>query len=132
MNTYIESLFIEISIPKNKNIVVGIIYRLPNSNANEFLLNLADLINNPILANKDSFIMGDFNIDLLKHTNSHLSQEFLDTFLSASFLPLISKPTRVVSHAATLIDNIFCNILPLPESVIILSDITDHYPIMTI
>ena len=46
-------------------------------------------------------------------------------------MPLISKPTRVVNHSATLIDNIFCNTLPLPDSSIILSDITDHYPIMT-
>ena len=49
--------------------------------------------------------------------------------MSASFLPLISKPTRVANQSATLIDNIFCNILPLPESGIILSDISDHYPI---
>ena len=131
MNTDIESLFIEISIPQNKNIVVGVIYRPPNSNLNEFLSNLTNIINNPLLANKDSFIMGDFNIDLLKHANSHLSQEFLDIFLSASFLPLISKPTRVANHSATLIDNIFCNTLPLPDSAIILSDITDHYPITT-
>ena len=75
--------------------------------------------------------MGDFNINLLKHAKSHSSQDFLETFFSASFLPLISKPTRVVNHSATLIDNIFSNILPLPDSSIILSDITDHYPIMT-
>ena len=74
--------------------------------------------------------MGDFNIDLLKYDNN-TSHEFLETFLSASFLPLISKPTRVANHSATLIDNIFCNILPAPDSSIILSDITDHFPILT-
>ena len=37
MNDSIESLFIEIPIPKNKNIVIGVIYRPPNSNTNEFL-----------------------------------------------------------------------------------------------
>ena len=75
--------------------------------------------------------MGDFNINLLKHANNHSSQDFLEIFLSASFLPLISKPTRVVNQTATLIDNIFCNILPLPNSSVILSDMTDHYPVMT-
>ena len=131
MNNYIESLFIEISIPQNKNIIIGIIYRPPNSNVIEFINYITNLMNNPLLVNKSSFIMGDFNINLLKHAHNHCSQEFLETFLSASFLPLISKPTRVVNRSATLIDNIFCNVLPLPDSSIILSDITDHYPIMT-
>ena len=49
--------------------------------------------------------------------------------MSASFLPLISKPTRVAGQSATLIDNIICNFIPIPESGIILSDISDHYPI---
>ena len=46
--------------------------------------------------------------------------------MSASFLPLISKPTRVTDQTATLIDNIFCNILPVPASGVVLSDISDH------
>ena len=129
MNDTIESLFVEISIPYFKNIIVGVIYRPPNTNSIDFLTQLEDLLRDPIFLNKDSFIMGDFNIDLLKHINSS-SEDFLDTFLSASFLPLISKPTRVATHSATLLDNIFCNILPTPNSSIIISDITDHYPIM--
>ena len=61
----------------------------------------------------------------------NISHEFLEIFFTASFLPLISKPTRVTNNSATLIDNIFCNILPPPASFTLLSDITDHYPIMT-
>ena len=71
--------------------------------------------------------MGDFNVDLMKCNSQNTSQEFVETLMSASFLPLISKPTPVANQSATLIDN--CNILPLPESGIILSDISDHYPI---
>ena len=81
--------------------------------------------------NKDVFVMGDFNIDLLKHASNNSSHEFIELLLSASFLSLISKPTRVSNHSATLLDNILCNSLPLPESLTILSDITDHYPIMS-
>ena len=51
--------------------------------------------------------------------------------MTASFLPLISKPTRMANHSATLIDNVFCNTLPTPDSSVILSDITDHFPIMS-
>ena len=131
MNDFIESLFVEITIPHCKNIIVGIIYRPPNSNSNDFLTCLTSLLSNALFVNKNAYVMGDFNFDLLKHASNHSSHEFLESFLSASFLPLISKPTRVSSHSATLLDNIFCNSLPLPESLIILSDITDHYPIMS-
>merc|ERR1712074_403375 len=65
------------------------------------------------------------------HGNNNRTQEFLEIFMSGSFLPLISKPTRVANNSATLIDNIFCNTLPVPDSSIILSDISDHFPIMT-
>ena len=75
--------------------------------------------------------MGDFNVDLLKHAHNNSSHEFLEMLQSASFLPLISKPTRVSNQSATLLDNILCNTLPLPESLITLSDITDHYPVLS-
>ena len=132
MNEFIESLFVEISIPQSKNIIVGIIYRPPNSNSNDFLSCLTTLLSNIDFVNKDVFVMGDFNIDLLKHASNNSSHEFIELLLSASFLPLISKPTRVSNHSATLLE-ILCVIpyLPHAESLIILSDITDHYPIMS-
>jgi len=52
---------------------------------------------------------------------------------SHSFLPLISQPTRITSHTATLIDNIFTN--HLPHAVIngiFFTDISDHLPIFTL
>ena len=132
-NDFIESLFIEIIIPNSKNILIGVIYRPPNSNVKDFLTHSSDLLRCQIFNNNDSFIMGDFNINLLKrdHDHNNVSQDFLEILLSASFLPLISKPTRVVSPSSTLIDNIFSNVIPHPESYIVLSDMTDHYPIMT-
>ena len=74
--------------------------------------------------------MGDFNINLLNSINSHsLPQEFLDNFFAATFMPLISRPTRLTDTSATLIDNIFSNIHPSPRTGIIMSDISDHFPI---
>ena len=129
-NDYVETLFIEISIPAHKNIIVGVLYRKPSGNVNEFMSFLSDVLHhNPIFNNKDCFLMGDYNIDLLKQ-DIQQSKDLLNLFLTASYLPLITKPTRVVDGAsATLIDNIYSNVIPHPESHIILSDITDHYPI---
>ena len=75
---------------------------------------------------KPCIISGDFNINLLNYLNSS-SQSLIDLLTTLSFLPLIDKPTRITDSSATLIDNIFCNILPCPKSGILLSDITDHF-----
>jgi hypothetical protein len=58
-----------------------------------------------------------------------LKYEFSKIFFIYS---LIAKPTRITSHTATLIDNIFTNnINNIDESIngIIFSDISDHLPI---
>ena len=132
MSEVVESLLVEIRVPRSKNILITVIYRPPNSNSKDFFEYLQDLIHNPVFNNKDCYIIGDFNIDVSKFHTLNTPQEFLDIMSSASFLPLITKPTRVTNHTATLIDNIFCNINPLPESGIVLSDISDHYPIFTV
>lgn len=61
-NETIESLFIEIVSEKNKNIVIGTIYRPPNSNFNDFENNLKTILSNLDKCNKPCYIMGDFNI----------------------------------------------------------------------
>ena len=132
MNDSIESLLIEIKVPDSKNILIMVIYRPPNSNIQLFLEYLQELLHDQIFNNKDCFIVGDYNIDISKCHSQNTSQEFIDTMISATFLPLITKPTRVTNHTATLIDNIFCNVHPLPESGIVLSDISDHYPVFTL
>ena len=133
MNNVVESLFTELIIPNNKNILIGVIYRPPNSNLNDFMTYLQNLLNDPIFNNKDSYLVGDFNIDLMKCNSMNAPQEFIELLMAASFSPSISKPTRVTELSATLIDNIFSNSTPPPETAgIVLSDISDHYPIYTL
>ena len=74
--------------------------------------------------------MGDFNVDLLKCNEDTFSQDFFDSLLSHSFIPLITRPTRLSSHLCTLNDNIFSNVDKETKSGIILSDISDHCPIL--
>ena len=133
MNNVVESLFTELIIPNSKNILIGVIYRPPNSNLNDFMSYLQNVLSDPIFSNKDSYLVGDFNIDLMKCDSSNAPQEFIELLMTASFSPLISKPTRVTELSATLIDNIFTNNTPPPETAgIVLSDISDHYPIFTL
>ena len=60
--------------------------------------------------------------------------KFIDLMYSDSLIPTITKPTRVTSHSATLIDNIFCNNILNEQALsgILYTDISDHHPIFYI
>ena len=80
--------------------------------------------------NEICYLAGDFNINLLSHDTHQLTAELLNIMYSNSFIPLIWKPTRVIEHSATLIDNVFANGLTnIIHSFqgILISDITDHF-----
>jgi hypothetical protein len=73
--------------------------------------------------------MGDFNINLLNFDSHSLSENFINTLSSYFFQPHILQPTRITSHTATLIDNIFLNTLDYSTiSGHLLCDISDHLP----
>ena len=55
------------------------------------------------------YIMGDFYINLLNDDVHGPTGDFVDIFTSYSMYPSITKPTRITSTSATLIDNIFTN-----------------------
>ena len=54
--------------------------------------------------------MGDFNFDLLQYETHNLTNDFISTVTSNSFIPYVLQPTRVKDHSSTVIDNIFSNI----------------------
>ena len=77
--------------------------------------------------------MGDFNINILNSQSHQPSNEFINLMVSNSLYPLISKPTRLTSTTATLIDNIFTNNLEhCMNSGIFYSDLPDHLPIFQV
>ena len=77
-----------------------------------------------VSGDKDVYIMGDFNIDLLKCESSQISQDFLLSLQSCYLTPTVDKPTRVQRSSATLIVN---NPDQLLASGNIISDISDHF-----
>ena len=73
--------------------------------------------------------MGDFNLSLMNHQSHNLTGQFLDMMYSNTFFPLITRPTRITSHSATLIDNIFQNYLETNLlGSLLFTDISDHLP----
>ena len=78
--------------------------------------------------------MGDFNLKLLNNQNHNATGEFLDGLYSHLFFPFIMLPSRITSHTATLIDNIFSNHVEHSylKSGLFITDISDHLPIFSI
>ena len=126
----LESFFIEIKNPKEKNDIVGVIYRHPcmdeNSFTDNYLKKITDILSTE---NKKIFISGDFNYDLLNVSKHNETFSFFDTMMSNFLLPLITIPTKINSGTNTLIDNIFTNHLhPDMKSGNLSIKISDHLP----
>jgi hypothetical protein len=77
--------------------------------------------------------MGDFNLNLLNYQSHNQTNEFLDIMYSNMFFPLITRPTRITSHTATLIDNIFTNHIDHHLFTgLLFTDISDHLPVFCV
>ena len=126
-NSNLESCFIEIENSFGKNVLVGEVYRAHTS-IDDFTRDIGKIYSKLSSENKKLYIMGDFNIDLLKEDTQRPIHDYLDMTYSYSLIPTIYKPTRITEHSATIIDNILTNIDNTAETAIIVTDITDHLP----
>ena len=87
------------------------------------------------VASKPCYVMGDYNLDLLKHEIHHPTENFLDIMYANYFISLINRPTRITRESSTLIDNIFSknhNVNDHQVNGILKTDITYHYIIFHI
>ena len=105
---YCESLFIEIDksvFGSGRNMLIGVIYRPPNTDIKLFIDHMKEVLEYVQTENKVLYLVGDYNINLLNETSD------------------------------TLIDNIFTNkSISCGKSMygILVSDISDHYPIFCV
>jgi len=126
-----ESLFIKFPQPRSKDIVMGSIYRPPNTSISDFLVDFNLTLQHLARSNKRAVLLGDYNINILRHEELHLTGMFLNTLASHKFIPTILRPTRITEHTATLIDNMFTNCFDLSmDSCLLIDDISDHLPIL--
>ena len=79
--------------------------------------------------NKEIFLAGDFNIDLMKNELNSTST-FLNILTANLFVPHIIIPTRITSSSKTLIDNILSNSLNFSSAIsgVLSNTISDHLP----
>ena len=84
-----ETVWVETENTKDKNILICCAYRHPSYDPEIFTDYMQDLLSNSSVTNKQVYILGDFDIDLLNY-DSHISTgNFVNLFLSQHFLPYI-------------------------------------------
>ena len=76
MCDYIECVFVKINY-RDYKLIVGVVYRQPNSNIVDFNDSMHDILEK--IAHHPCYIMGNFNLDLLKHELHSPTERFLDT-----------------------------------------------------
>ena len=82
---------------------------------------------------KTVYLCGDFNVDLLQHENHAATNNFIDHLYSYGLHPLITRPTRITKHSATLIDKKFTTELHKSTvSGLLINDLSDHLPVFQI
>ena len=107
-----ESIFVEIKINKGKNIICGCIYRHPRynlNNLNKFISYFEKCLNKISKENREIYLCGDYNIDLLKIESNNNYLRFYNILCSFGFLPKIIQPIRITDNRTSLIDNMFTN-----------------------
>ena len=128
-----EGIFVQITIPGSKPVLIGSLYRPPDTNPDIFLVDLEKIMTYIDRMNKSTYICGDYNMNLLNIDTNHHTNDFLNLMSSFLFHPLILAPTRITNSSSTLIDNIFTNSFNVKEySGILVTDLSDHLPIFTI
>ena len=132
-----ESVLIEISAQNGKKIILGSLYRPPNTDENQFLNHVHEIMTKATSCKGKvlpEIVLGlDHNMDLLKSSQHKLTNIFLETLSELKLLPAITRPSCITQNTATLTDNIFISetLHRQFESTILLENISDHLPLVT-
>lgn len=128
-----ETNFIQLKVATKlgvKSILVGEIYRPPNSNNNIFMSFMEKILDTIRQEGKFAVLTGDFNYNLLPDQQNKHAKDFANLMTSYGYFPIISKATRKQNQSESLLDNIFLNNLSdYHTSGIFVEDLSDHLPV---
>ena len=114
-------------------VVIGVVYKPPESNTDIFVAHVSDIMGILSKERKQCILMGDFNLDFIKVDIHNQTKYFVHRLYTNAFHPTISKPTRVTEHSATLLDNIITNITGYcMKSGVLHNDISDNFPVFNV
>ena len=124
-----ESLWVELNLAKNKQIILGVIYRHPRQNIDGFVREVSNCLDKLNKLKKTYYICGDINIDFLNYNKSNEIKQYYDSLCSYGCMSLLNCPTRVTDSSSTLIDHLYSNDMHHNINCkILIHDISDHFP----
>ena len=78
----------------------------------------------------DIQILTDFNTNMLNFETHGMTNDYINSLIFKSFLPIITLPTRIKQQSATLIDHIWTNkACSFYNSGILINSLSDHFPV---
>ena len=134
LNSLIEICSINLNI-NNTFYTIAAIYRPGNKTekVKEFRREIVPILKSPHFKKSNSILLGDFNIDLLIHSEHQDTNEYLNLLQTFSYTPLITRATRFPQGQQlgnpSLLDHIFINFTPPSLAGILHYEITDHLPV---
>ena len=135
-----ESIWIKIKLPNGRYKIIGNVYR-PNTAPLANLQQAIEIHNqtiekiqkNRLHSKCEIQTVGDFNVNMLNFETHSLTNDYISSLISKSFIPLITLPTRIKHQSATLIDHIFTNnVCQQYHAGIIINSLSDHFPVFYI
>ena len=122
-----DDIWVELTLYKNKKLIIGNIYRNPSPKFDTFQTKFSDTIDKLINQNISFIIGGDLNIDLFRDKD-HLN--FKDQIKSLGIRQTVICPTRITwKSKLTLLDHIYTSILEQETDTKTISfEISDHLP----
>ena len=122
----IECVWLEVSPKKSKSFLVGILYRHPNEGV-QWNEHFEDLMETALSKQKEIYLLGDFNRDLMNENTKNAWLEYIEPF---GLHQKVTHPTRKTAHSQTLIDHIYCNVASNISSIKVPEiGLSDHFPI---
>ena len=126
-----EALCLDIINQKSKNIFINTIYRQSSGNKENFENCFGKFLKK--IKTKISYVLGDFNLNLLDYDTNCKVKSYCDTVFSHNFIPIINKATHVTNHHSSIIDHILTNSFDSKiDTRIFKVDISDHFPLFFI
>ena len=126
----VESKYVEMTAKCGKCIILGSVYKSPNTNDEKLKTHLTEVCSKikQEKYNKELGVSMDHNMDLLKSHEHRRTQQFLDILLNNDLIPTITRPTRITKTSATFIDNVFISRMLQQsfDSMILIEEISDH------
>lgn len=116
-----------------KHITIIATYRPPSTCPFAFNTSLENYLNLNNTRSDFNFVVGDINMDILSNTD--YAVDYLNVLYEHGYKSLINEHTRVQNNSKSCLDHIFiksnCNIDESVLPMVIQSDITDHYIVIS-